>query len=268
MIEYQIGSITIFIPNDHRLPVYQSTHPRYDRFLPHLAKFLQKNDVVVDVGANVGDTLAGLFDTNKHLEFVCIEADDTYFGYLETNIAAIRKAGYDLKVTTISAFVGKALVSAAIERGGGTARASITQQGTVRSRTLDDLLDQAQVGRIRLLKTDVDGWDYDVIDSASRLIRNNRPLIYFELQYDNVQQYGGYLDTINRLEATGYCCWCVFDNFGSLMLQTNDARNIRQLMDYVKIQNQGVATRTIYYMDILACCGADEELATKVVDSY
>lgn len=59
-IEYHYKEYSIKLPANHMLPVYQKYHPKYDRFLPHLVKYIEPSDTVIDVGANVGDTLAGI----------------------------------------------------------------------------------------------------------------------------------------------------------------------------------------------------------------
>jgi len=74
-IDYSIGHYSIKLPYGHNLPGFQRNHPHYDRFLPHLAKYLPGGSFVVDVGANCGDTFAGMFNENPSLNFVCVEAD-------------------------------------------------------------------------------------------------------------------------------------------------------------------------------------------------
>jgi hypothetical protein len=48
---------SIELTPDHLLPTYQKNHPKYDRFLPVLVAHLEKGCVIVDVGANVGDSV-------------------------------------------------------------------------------------------------------------------------------------------------------------------------------------------------------------------
>jgi tRNA G46 methylase TrmB len=53
------------------LPIYQRAHPKYDRFLPHLVKYFNSAKyIVVDIGANVGDSLAGMIEKNSKLNFI------------------------------------------------------------------------------------------------------------------------------------------------------------------------------------------------------
>ena len=76
--KYRVGNSTIVIPPDHRLRVCQNAYKQYDRFPPHLAKYLEDGSVVIDVGANVGDTVAAMVSSNDRLRYVCDEADDVF----------------------------------------------------------------------------------------------------------------------------------------------------------------------------------------------
>ncbi len=76
-------------------------------FLPHLVKYLPKDSVVIDVGANVGDTLAGMASCNRRLNYVCIEASKEFFSDLEKNTELMRNQCKHLSVSLCNTFVGK-----------------------------------------------------------------------------------------------------------------------------------------------------------------
>jgi len=259
-------SFEIYLPADHKLTKYQTQHPNYDRFLPHLAKYLDNLDLVVDVGANVGDTLAAMYEANPNLRYICVEPDDEFYIFLSENIARIKSAGNRIEVETYQALVGHAVSHASLHGVGGTKHA-VPGQG-VPSVPLDALIRKADRASVRLLKTDVDGYDFDVLDSARTLISLSKPLIYFEAQYETKAQLNGYLATLASLEARGYSNWSVFDNFGSLMLQTSNLSHLSQLMSYIWVQNIEKSTRTIYYLDVLAARDEDRVFVEKVLETY
>lgn len=265
---YRYKDFSILLPADHMLPIYQRDHPRYDRFLPHLAKYIVASDTVIDVGANVGDTLAGMTEANSTLNYICIEPDDLFFEHLTQNISRIKRAKNDLKVFAIKSLVGKAVSGVNLEGRAGTKHAVINSKGKIRSQPLDELLSDAPHSTIRILKTDVDGFDYDVIDSSLSVIRSNKPLIYFECQLDYAYQRVGYEKTLFALESEGYCDWTVFDNFGDVVLRTRDMDIIIQLMNYIWRQNRGKSVRTIYYYDVLAVQSEDAALVDRVLAEY
>ena len=268
---YGYGKFSILLPGDHLLPVHQAHHKLYDKFLPHLVSYLEPSAAVIDVGANCGDTLAAMHERNSALRYLCIEPDDAFFEYLDSNVQRIRAANAGASITTFKALVGKGVSKATLGGSGGTKHAIVGEpasggQKAISSVTLDGLL--SEVGGIQLLKSDVDGFDYDVIDSAEQLIRNQLPLLFFECDFGDEAQKIEYKRTIATLEAAGYHEWIAFDNFGELVLKTGDVNILFQLFDYVGRQNAGRTTRTIFYFDVLAATQAHKELLATVVADY
>ena len=259
-------TFTISLPADHLLLRHQSKHPNYDRFLPHLAGHLDDFDLVIDVGANVGDTLAAMYDANPRLRYVCVEPDMDFYSLLSDNIATIRAAGNPIEVETYQSLVGQAVSYASLHGGGGT-KHQVPGVGMA-SVSLDSLIREDDHAAVRLLKTDVDGYDFDVLDSAETLISNSKPLIYFECQYETEDQLCGFLNTLENLESAGYTHWSIFDNFGSFVMQTSDRRHLIQLMQYVWAQSTGRSTRTIYYFDVLAAQDEERQFVESVLKTY
>ena len=97
----------------------------------------------------------------------------------------------------------------------------------------------------------MDGFDYDVLDSSMCVIKKNKPIIFFECEFNFKYQKLGYINTLKQLKIAGYCYWIVFDNFGEVFLKTSDLSIIFQLIDYMWKQNVGKTTRTIFHYDIL-----------------
>lgn len=231
------------------------------------ARHLPPSGTVVDVGANCGDTLAAMWSENDALRFVCVEADDEFFGYLTRNIARIKEVQRSAHIQAIKALIGTATAKAQLAGSGGTKHAVIGA-GDHSFQRLDDLV----TGNVRLIKSDVDNFDHDVLDSARAVIEAQRPILLFECQYEQAAQKAGFERTVAWLSATGYSTWVVFDNFGEVMLETGDTASIYQLMDYVwrqnQNQNQNLTTRTTYYYDLLACTAGDSSFVRRVLADY
>ena len=272
-IAYQVGRFQIVLPYGHMLPVYQKGCPQYDRFLPHLAKYLPDNSFVVDVGANCADTLAGMIDVNPNLNFLCIEADNFFYEYLTQNVNAIKAYLPESCIMTVKCLAGSEVTNVIMDGTGGTKKAiesSSLEDNTIQSDHLDRVIDAERVrpSDVSLVKVDTDGYDYDVINSADLLLSSRLPLLFFECQYDNANQKQKYQQLIKKLFDLGYTKWSVFDNFGALLLRTGTKSNILDLIEYVWRQNEGKSHRTTYYLDIFAGSGKDEDLMTKALDNY
>jgi FkbM family methyltransferase len=267
-IKYRYKDFSINLPADHLLPTHQKNHPKYDRFLPHIAKYIDRSGTIIDIGANVGDTLAGMVEQNTAAGYICIEADGSFYRLLEENIKRIKSSKSALKVQAIKALVGKTISSASLEGKGGTKHAVFDETGSIKSMPLDEIIANVAHTDIRLLKSDVDGFDYDVLDSSMSVIQKHGPILFFELQHDHEYQKNGYAKTLSSLESTGYRDWTIFDNFGEVVIRTNKVGTIIQLMNYIWKQNIGHATRTIYYFDVLAVQEKDSNLIDTVLEEY
>jgi FkbM family methyltransferase len=265
-IAYKYKKFSIELPANHLLPHFQKIHPRYDKFLPHLSKYFNKTETVVDIGANVGDTLASMAEQNSTLDYICIEADDFFFYLLEKNIINIKNSIKNLNVQAIKAFVGKNISNVKLDKKDGSAHAISEKSGDIKSQSLDEIISNKK--NVRLLKSDTDGFDYDALDSSMSIIKKNKPIIFFECEYNFNYQKLGYIKTLEQLEIIGYCYWVVFDNFGEVMVKTNNTNIITQLIDYIWRQNILKATRTVYYYDILAVQKNDLAFINKVLKEY
>ena len=80
-----ISNKQILLPPGHLLSLYNYSHKEYDKFIPKIIRNFKENDSIIDIGANVGDTLYRLIDSNSKPNFYCIEADEYFFKYLAKN---------------------------------------------------------------------------------------------------------------------------------------------------------------------------------------
>lgn len=244
-------TFSIELPSEHPLLGYQKDHPKYDTFLPYLALHSKPSETILDIGANVGDTLAAMAEVNPTTKYVCIEADELFFRYLLKNTEKITSSLPGLEVQNIQAFVGGKINNVSLEGGKGTKRADLNKPGAVQAISLDQLAKEKGFPIVSILKTDTDGFDYDVLESSMRTIERDKPMLYFECQIDHEYQKKGYLEIFKKLEKLGYCDWTFFDNFGDIIIRTNSGQIIRQMVDYVWCKTAEKAHKTIYYYDIL-----------------
>ncbi len=164
-------------------------------------------------------------------------------------------------------FVGKEVTGAHLEGGFGTKHAVVGSVGGFETVSLDHILEPVHEP-ILLLKSDVDGFDYDVLNSALARIEKDCPMLYFEAAFDFDYQLVRYLEILRTLQQIGYGQWVIFDNFGLKILETSDIDVISQLFEYVSKMNHKESTRTIYYFDVLGFTKKHEKSLRAVLDSY
>jgi FkbM family methyltransferase len=266
-VEYACSGTTILLPADHKLPEYQRLHPLYDRFLPHLAHHLPARATIIDVGANVGDTLASMVGGAPQARYVCIEPDPEFFHRLQANAERVRRSAPSASVTCHQALIGREVASAVLEGSDGS-RHAVPGSGGMRSVTLDELAGELALGSITLLKSDVDGYDYDVLAAADQIIRIQQPLLFFECQPLDARQHEGFRQQLLRLSQEGYLHFGVFDNFGQLMLRSSEPDAMLQLLEYTWRQTSQPSTRTVYYLDVLAATDRYAALFDAALRSY
>ena len=240
--KYRIGQHVITIPGDHELPAHQAAHRLYDRFLPVLCSQLLPVGLIVDVGANIGDTVAAIMQTCAN-RIVAIEGYLPFFEILRGNLTFIDP---DCRVIPIHALVGSGAQTGSLVANRGTA--IFNNIGSGRMRLLDDIL-AAWLDQVVLLKVDTDGFDADVISSGMGMIGASQPILFWE---------GGTSDAIafesmyEKLADAGYHQFWIFDNFGNLILNECGPKELKDFDRYVASQYRYGCTRTIFYIDVLA----------------
>src|SRR5574343_607656 len=90
IVTVTLDKTPISLPLSHNLPLIKAEHKKYDTALPRVVNhFARRSDYhIVDVGANVGDTVISIIDGYKgihDLRFTCVEGDDEFFDLLKYN---------------------------------------------------------------------------------------------------------------------------------------------------------------------------------------
>jgi FkbM family methyltransferase len=264
---HRIDQFSLEIPRDHILPVFQQQHQLYDRFLPFVVAMAPQNSWIIDVGANVGDTVASVVAKTK-ASILAIEGHDAYFTYLLHNVS---KMPSDIRerIRCARVLAGSGELSGTLVAENGTAK--IKESATpANAQRVDDILKEYVIqGRdVFLLKTDTDGYDADVLRSAARLLKENSPILYFENQVEASAQVTEYEALYRLLAQSGYRHYWVFDNFGNLVLEGVGVDSLPSLNRYLLVQQQKRSTRTFYYCDVLATKPQQRDLACQAVNAY
>jgi len=262
--EYTIGRTSLQLPADHALDRYQARWKRYDRALGEIARLVwQKypDATAIDIGANVGDT-AALINTYHDIPTLCIEGGEAFLPFLRENA---RRIGPHIAIE--AAFVGdagSANVYALQSTEAGTAKlvSDPNRGGDIRVRSLRELLTAAAgFSRPRLIKTDTDGFDFQIIMTSVELLAELKPVLYYE--YAPFEQPNGVADGIGSYQAllqAGYRYFIVYDNFGNYLIHLG-AAHAAQFIDLngylCSNRMNGVA---VPYFDVCAFAEEDRDL--------
>lgn len=239
---------------------------------------------VIDVGANVGDTYVSMASRNPTLQFICFEPEPVFFELLEQNTGTFMASGSQGQPPRLfKRLVGRTTIEGRLVSRHGTACVSTEvaalsehsdNAGVDRAYlSLDTVLtDLEECGDLRsdtflLVKSDVDGWDFNVIRSLEHWLDRDRLLIQFECQTKTQLQFDAYVALFGELGRQPFK-FTVFDNFGNLLEQSGSSQSVISYLHYVWRQEQGIGTRTIWYIDVLVESPSTADICARTMAAY
>lgn len=257
-IVYRLGSAELRMPLSHELPFHKKAFPEYSASLGRIGAAVHAKYpamTCVDIGANIGDSLAILRESAVY-PVLCIDGSDRYFPYLMQNVT-----GRYEKVVLEQTFLGAASesVHAEVQAAHGTERLSIGGPGaTLQISTLSEVLERhTDFSSPKLIKLDTDGMDIAILLASMQLISATRAVLFFE--------YDPYLSSLMNVDAfeifdalrrIGYRRMLVYENTGDLLLTAGfDQPGL--LMELHGFYSGRHGTR---YADICAFHGEDEDV--------
>ncbi|MEP6620092.1 MAG: FkbM family methyltransferase [bacterium] len=249
-VSMPVGRRTLRIPLSHQLPVYRALLPSYDRLLPSLARVLHESGIridMIDVGANIGDSMALVLEFAPNARFLCIEGHGRYAAILRRNASRL---GADVEVVDVFCGDGSESGWRVADDSHGTARLApiYALEGTPRMVTLDALAGSHQRARgVTLLKIDTDGSDIRVLRGASALLRDALPILLVEFHPGLLRENGEHpADLFSSLSAAGYTRARLYTNRG-------DSLGTFALTDtLVHAAESSIDGVLVEYLDILA----------------
>jgi FkbM family methyltransferase len=262
---YSVEGYNIRIPRKHQLSLFQKQYPLYDKFLPILVQHLPPTGKIADVGANIGDTLFSTLFKCKN-DFICIEGSDFFFEYLLSNVALLPDAEKK-RIVNYKALAGTGKISGELSHVSSRTAAIVTSNSASPTHTPFDELVKND-GAIALIKSDTDGYDWDVLLSTEKTLAQYKPVLFWENEVRDDTQAAGMVRLYEMLKSKGYAQVCVFDNFGNLMLEHVPIDTLLSLNQYLLSMNKGQSERTIFYVDVLAVTDDKKHIADNAVVAF
>jgi FkbM family methyltransferase len=262
-----IGRFEILINSDNPLTNLFKHYPYYSSELGRLVAAMQRKYpglTLIDVGANVGDTVA-IARSAADISIVCIEGDNFCFSLLKQNIKQFGN------VSAYNLFLGDKTetISVTLEKQGCNTTIIPSQQEhslKLELTSLDEFLENhSNYSNYKILKIDTEGFDTKVIRGGLNYIKTIKPVLHFEYNRDNMTKIGeDGISTLFFLEQLGYNKTLFYEATGRFVLSTS-LRNkniILQLHNYADGYNS-----SIYYFDICVFHEQDDELADLFIKS-
>lgn len=218
VVTRDVQGVRLALPWSHRLPDYATQYPTYGQNLVAVAEALGRSEsapfVVIDVGANVGDSALQILATTD-ARVLCVEGDEYWLDYLHRNVDGDDRIRVvpalllpdDAEQVTARRHDG---TTQFMQGGDGKDAASAMSPDALRSANGD-------LGRVRLVKSDTDGYDVKLVPALARAWSDEHPVLFFE--YDPGMTRGVGDDAPEAVWAAladlGYEHVVVWDNFGN-----------------------------------------------------
>ena len=232
----EINNKKLILPPDHLLSFYHKIYPSYDKYLENFIK--DKNNLnIIDIGANVGDTLLRILSDNNN--YFCIEPNDYFLKYLKINVNNNLNAHKNTNIKIIFDLVGEEL-EGYLDNKNGTATLTKETKNSKKnkkkySKKLDQIILSNKINKVDIIKSDTDGYDINVLKSGIETIKKDKPILFFEYLNIKSSQLTNYINFITELKFIGYNKFIIIDNYGEILLQSNNIEKIKEIMNNRKI---------------------------------
>jgi FkbM family methyltransferase len=260
-LEQSGRSCVLLAPTEHRLDVYRAANPLYDRRLPLLSSLVgaaAPDSTIIDIGANIGDTVALCRMAGCDVPMVAVEPSVRYFTILEANSQSLPQLFKDVRM--LRAFIGLEKEQLRLVEHAGTASVEVRAQianseapGDTPTMPLRLVTDQP----VSLIKTDTDGYDAVILLDSLPFLRAARPVIWAEAEVFDFSDEQRWRHLCTEL-AESHPHMCIFDNFGFLVTHGTVAEKVGTFMDllrYTRLHKasdiKSVGPPTIYYVDVV-----------------
>jgi FkbM family methyltransferase len=238
VVKVRVGNRVLLMPWSHQLPKILKSCPGYETEIGRLATYLDRADgklLMIDVGANVGDTIATLPPLHR-AHFLCVEGSQLYFDLLQRSYES------DVNVTLLFALLTDSTSStgkAGVHEAGGTAHVA-KENGSLTAApwmTVDEVVERYPAfEKANFLKIDTDGYDLRVLRGATALLQRSKPCLHLEFSPRHWREYGlceaG--DGLEFLSEMGYKDVLIYDNQGYLIGRddTGNSKFLTVLAEY------------------------------------
>ncbi len=270
LINFNLRNIKIKAHLSHELPFILKNHPYYSSNLGRISSYVKykyNNLNVIDIGANIGDSVAIL---REYVDspILCIEGFQPFLELLVENTTQFRN------ISIAVSYVGDKteVLPMQLEGTGGTAHLLSTVNMSYYAKscalpilTLDDLLlTYSDFLDTKLIKIDTDGFDGKIIRGSEGVLQKSKPAIFFEYDpYFLSQQGDDGLSIFRMLQRLGYEGIIIYDNVGKLLLTLPkiDLDRLQEIHTYFSNRNSHL------YCDICVFHSEDQDLYDRTRQS-
>lgn len=228
----------------------------YEERLQNLyQKILKQGDVAVDVGAHSGrHTIPMAASVGGKGKVIAFEVLPGVIPVLKSKCDEFALTTVEIKDVALSSAPGAGSFTVALDRlqESGLLRRDVYNGATETEeiQVTIETLDHYDFGKVRFIKIDTEGAEFDVLKGAEQTLRDHKPVIAFEFGENSYKPYGvNPIEVFEYLEGLGYA---VLSILGETLTKEG-------------FQRASVEQR---YWDYVACSSKDLAKVQRILTSY
>jgi FkbM family methyltransferase len=175
-----------------------------------LRRIVKHDDIVIDIGANMGSHAIAMAKKTVNGKVYAIEPAQSNFDLLQrnieinhlTNIVPLRTAvGEKSGTQEMNIYEDQAFNSMLVLN-----RKKAVGKEIVQVLSLDDLREQEHISKIDLIKIDTEGYEMSILKGAKKILSSEKkPILIVEINEENIKPLGlNQSDVINYIVSFGY----------------------------------------------------------------
>lgn len=219
--------------NDYIVQQIEATKGFYELpFLESLSRLLRPNDLVLDIGANIGNH-AIFFAGVCEARVVAYEPEPALARALCENLQANSlDSRASVRAVALGSREGFVAIAAQTEQNSGATRFQPVSGDTSGGIPMETVDEQNLDGPVRLMKIDVEGMEGEVLQGALKLIEQDRPIIAVE------QIQGGFGLIRQMLDDRAYTLVGIYNATPTAVLMpTQSPAETRDAVQHVALSN-------------------------------
>lgn len=263
----KIHGYELFVPERHPLSRILEREPLRENLLAQASRILlqNKDDIFVDVGANIGDTAAVVYANATQIpNSVLIEPSEFFFSYLKRNQEKFPNS--EILQNFVAQEYPISSLSGSLHHWEGTARfiEKLEMQENEELPQID--LIEVINARVKLVKIDCDGMDFRILKSVIFRLEKHFPSFYFENEITSLSQLSDSKDVFELFEQAGYKYVIVARNCGAVIYGGEIGQSLEDILQlqYV-LQAQGLRF-AIPYTDVIVFSSHQKEEYLKTLN--
>ncbi|MFN7045870.1 MAG: FkbM family methyltransferase [Flavobacterium sp.] len=159
-----------------------------DTFLNNILRFVQPNDVVLDIGVNIGFYLLNFAKKANQGKVYGFEPNPTVFEFAKKNCELNELQHVKLNNIGLGHVASSFQMAQINDNLGMNKIVSESTSGsfTVQVQRLDDFVNQENIAKVDVMKIDVEGFEMNVLLGAEEVIEKHKPFLFIEIDEANL----------------------------------------------------------------------------------